>query len=382
MSYIVAIYFLKSAIMFLFRYLLAPSQFLLINIFLTAIIILLIYLNLKLILKRSLLVFIFVEIFLALIIVISLIQGNADNLLLMRYAFFLMFQYIPIAMYIYSVKNKELFYKIFLNMSFYISSFLSIFAFLLIRDGSPYNMSLSYAILIPALFHLNEIFSTKPNKRNLHFVFFLIDMLVMVLYGARGPFLGIIMLFLIKTLFSTTLPKKIVIVLLTTFFFTLFLIYFNDVGRIILNILDNMGYNSRTIWLLFTGKINHDAGRREIIVYYFTNILQKPILGWGVNGGWIAPGLYPHNLIVEILHSFGFIIGSIFCFILSFFSIKMIKQKDKMLRDLLFIFFSASLPLIMLSGNFLGSFYFWIFIILSINPKKVIALTRYIKRNE
>lgn len=92
---------------------------------------------------------------------------------------------------------------------------------------------------------------------------------------------------------------------------------------------------------------------------YLSMVKTGPAFGYGLAGGWMSPGMYPHNIIVELLLAFGPVLGIIASLCVLVFSIKSIIVMDSCKRRLGHIFFAYSVCLL-LSDSFLQCPMFYI----------------------
>lgn len=311
------------------------------------------------VLKRSLIQFIYSEFLWIMIFAISYLMGNAEVSLLLDNVVWTIFICVPLGVYAYSIKNKEVLYNLILKSSF-LMTFILFLMFFFPAQESDYNMSFSYALLVPTVFHINEWFENKKIKYLLVSIF---EIVGIVIYGSRGALMSIACLLIIKFILGDkSLAKKIITILITLIILMGFFCNFEEIGSNILGYLAKKGYYSRTLTLLFSNRINYDSGRFELFRHYFDLIIQKPFLGWGVLGGWIKKGSGPHNMIIELLLAFGVIIGGIITLILIFMQLRVFFVKDKATRYLIEIYMSICIVLFFVSGNFLQKSDLFIFL--------------------
>lgn len=312
------------------------------------------------VLKKSLIPFFLAEILWISIFTISYLMNNIyEPSILFNDIIWTIFICIPLGIYAYSIEDKEVFYNVFLKGSFIMAGVLSLMFFHNSKD-SAYSMSFSYALLVPTLFHINE---WLRNKKLRYLLIFVLEIGAIIVYGSRGAMLSVAFFFIIKIfLGEMSLIKKISTVLGILFVVFVFLYNFDKIGSIILENLAKKGYYSRSLSLLFAGKIDHDSGRLQLFSYYFDLIYQKPFMGWGILGGWINSGLGPHNMIIEILLAFGVILGGMISLSLLILQFRVFFVKSKSCRDLIAIYMSICVVLFMVSGNFHTNPNFFIFI--------------------
>lgn len=311
------------------------------------------------VLKRSLIPLLFSEFLWISIFTISYLMGNAELYLLLNNAFWTIVICVPLGVYIYSIRNKEIFYNLFLKSSLWMTFILS-FIFFSPSKNSFYNMSFSYALLIPTLFHINEWFK---NKKSIYLLVFLFEIAEIMIYGSRGALMSLACFFVIRFILNDrNLVKKIGIIFIAIIIIMVFYYNFDKIGSMLLGFLSEKGYYSRNLTLLFSNKISYDSGRFQIFKYYFDLIVQKPFIGWGVIGGWINEGLGPHNMLIEIVLAFGVFIGGIIILLLLLSQLRVFFVKDKNTRDLLTIYMSICIVLYFVSGDVLKKPDFYIFL--------------------
>ena len=311
------------------------------------------------VLRRSLVFFTCSEILVISLFAISYLMDNAELSLLLDNAVWAILICVPLGVYAYSIKHKEVFYNMFLKSSFAMTIMLA-FVFLFPPKDSYYSMSFSYALLVPTIFHLNE---WLESRKKMYLIVSLIEIAGLTIYGSRGALISLSFFFMLKFILSEkNLIEKIGTILMTSFAIIIFYLNFDEIGTFLLQCLADKGYYSRSLTLLFSNRITYDSGRFEIFKYYLDLAAQKPLLGWGVLGGWVKKGSGPHNMIIEIILAFGIIIGGIISFILCLLQLRVFFVKDKSTRDLLLIYMSICIVLFFVSGNFLQKPDFFIFL--------------------
>ena len=105
--------------------------------------------------------------------------------------------------------------------------------------------------------------------------------------------------------------RRASMIVVTIVFAAAIILFYENIINALLFIASSRGYSSRSLRLLLSENITFDSGRSSLLASYFEKIKLKPLLGYGVIGGWKSPGYYPHNFIVEIYLSFGYIIGTL-----------------------------------------------------------------------
>ncbi|GAG27707.1 unnamed protein product, partial [marine sediment metagenome] len=115
----------------------------------------------------------------------------------------------------------------------------------------------------------------------------------------------------------------------------------------------------------------------------FKEIVNKPLLGIGIEGDVRLAGGYAHNLFLELLADFGIIFGTIIIIILLFLIIKSLLTKNKEKYRMIIIWLSLGFVSLMFSGTYMDTIGFWIFLGLLIrkwfSPSTVIMDSNYKK---
>lgn len=312
--------------------------------------------------------FILAEIVAVILFFISSFIGAAKLTVLLYNMVWLMGICIPIAVTVYYI-DKNLLYHMLEKIS---KPIILILAGIYIIEFvvSPvknmgYEMSVSYAIALPIMVLCNSIFE-KVSFWNLCWAG--IAMILNLLYGCRGSNICIIAFLVIKILFgmNNKIVKKYII-----FFGTLIgivgmaaLFFVKDT---ILIMLGQGKLNAfRSLETILNKGIFYGSGRGELFAYFGEQIVDRPVTGWGICGAWQDSGNYPHNIMLEILVSFGVIIGGILIFLIMWCVLKAFRVSNGKERNILLIYLALNIQLLV-SGTFLQSTVFFICMALCIS---------------
>lgn len=282
-------------------------------------------------------------------LVLILCRNESCDLMISGSAFLTFCWWIPIGVFSSSIFDKRIYYEVLLKSSFILLALLAIMFFfhpLTKYDEFGYNMFFGYNMVIPTIFHLNELIKYKKKK----YVFLVLaEFIMLLIYANRGAWMPIIFFIAYRYLFISYKNKSMVISLLSigiclmvvfsTLFFSFVSVYLED----------NFGISSRTLELLLSGEMqSYKSGRDEIWMISKNMIYDNPILGWGLGGefyhlaeaeGAIPDSTFtPHNGILQNLVNFGVIGGFIasIMFIKPYFQLSRIK--DSSYFDLCLIF--------------------------------------------
>lgn len=194
----------------------------------------------------------------------------------------------------------------------------------------------------------------------------LIGITMIVLGGSRGPLLCIaifVAVYLIMRIADEKLIIKLVMAAVIGILGLIVYSNFNHIINIITNIMEQIGFTSRTLMMLLEGNVADDNGRQRIWNAAIQMIKDNP-LGYGALGTRHIIYNYHdvghcHQIFLEILVDFGVIIGGILIlfFLINTFRIFTLNTIGKW-RNVFLIFFARAFQL-MLSGTYWHVASFW-----------------------
>lgn len=230
---------------------------------------------------------------------------------------------------------------------------------------SVYQMGLGYACMIPILFLLWN-FAEKRTAVDLAGSIALL--ILTVLYGSRGPVVGIILFAVYYGIrYFHKIGKDVIWVLMLFAMFAL-AIFYKDIGSVLYNVLEGMGITSRTINLIAEGDLNHDSGRIMIWDTLIAEIQTNPFKIRGINAEYTVIGMYAHNIIIELIYQHGIIIGSVslvYIFVKIIDTLRLDIKENASVICLIFMF--ASIPSLNFSGSLWTDYKFWVWLAMIIN---------------
>jgi O-antigen ligase len=295
-------------------------------------------------------------------------MDNSGISILLEFALWTLAVSLPLAFVFYSIEDKKLFLANSIKYSRVILM-LAVVSFYFMNDNQVYVISLSYSMLLPLIF---IILRKDELKTRFDSILILLSVLTLILFGARGPLLGLGYAILIKVIndkrrFSfISLLRIFTIVLIVG----IYIVYFNEINAYILKILDSFDIYARTFRKFLSGSFTDTTGRDDLWVYYIGLIKEKPLLGWGISGGWISRGDGPHNGIIDIYLAHGMVIGTLatimFIYMLS------LPFVDRSLRNnTVYIAYAAvNIPLLVSAGDLWIKFNLFIFVAVFIHITK------------
>lgn len=306
------------------------------------------------IIERRVATFIGLEMLFVLVYLMSFCWGLAEWNLLFSNLFTSICIVVPLGVSVLSIQDKNILYNSMIKFSYLIEiiSVICIFVSLGKSYEYSYSMSLANYMLIFIIAQCNEAFETS-SKRILHVICAAYGTMFILLYGNRAPLLAIAVFLVVKLIKSVerTTYKWIAIIgiiLLSIVFIN----YGADFVAAISNKLSSQGRFSYTISHLEDGSFFESESRIDLFSYYLGLIKQRPILGWGVYGGFIGEGNGPHNIIIELVLAFGIPIGGIISiFVITTFIIAFVEKADGTNAWNLRMIFAASVVMKLFTGG-------------------------------
>lgn len=232
-------------------------------------------------------------------------------------------------------------------------------------DEEYFNyMEFSYSIL-PFVAALYVIARRERTWKFLWFILFAFGTLCMVIYGARATILFLLLFIAFFEFLNGTSKSKIYVLVGFILVIAIIAIFFDDI-LLYLSGIDALK-NSRLIMKAVAGQLS-DGGDRDILIEdSIKRICSMDLEISGIFGdrAYIR-GIYPHNIILEILMQFGIFLGSmILLFMLYVICIDVIRTGFGLVSVYLCcVLFGRFL----FSGSYIqdGSFWLWLFCMLSI----------------
>lgn len=249
------------------------------------------------------------------------------------------------------IKDVMLFLKIFEYYA-YATVFGSIIMYFLLESNGyvaqymviSYNMTLHTTFLIINAFY---------NRKIIKLVVGLFGLLFIVLVGARGPLVAIlisVLFYLLKSTKSSGL--RIITGFLTVFLVALLLVFYQTFFEALNNFGRSIGIESRTIQRILSDGFLDDNGRIDIFRKLLGHI---NVFGNGLYSDRVLlGGIYAHNLFLELLIDYGIFFGIPIISLISLTIIKAIIISKKHHYLVLIILLSTGFTKLMLSGSYLN----------------------------
>lgn len=252
-----------------------------------------------------------------------------------------------------------------------------------IQRVTTYNMSVGYGFLASAIFLSVDYIFTKW-KYNI--VIVALAFVMMVMYGNRVPIFIYVIFCLMMLLFIENSNRKKTrrLIFLLVGLIILYLVMFPLGGfEALINYLASKGVRSRVLEAFINKNVADMNGRNDIWEKAVELIKKKPYFGYGVFGernaiyGINVKWGYSHNLFLEMLVDFGWVIGAPLLVVL-FWNVRyiLVFSKNKVYKALIIAFLSMSLELLF-SNSFWFHAAFWALLAIIVDYRRKEKNVRY-----
>ncbi len=228
-----------------------------------------------------------------------------------------------------------------------------------------YNLAFGYdMLLLFALFTIVGKFEKKP----WYYLCSLVSLVCIMIAGSRGPLLGVALTVLVVVydwIREKSIATRVTLMLSLAVSMLLVILNIATIMQLVGNIMQSLGFSSRTAELLAGGDYNDDNGRLTLWGIALELIVTGGPLGNGIYGDryvidqrttmWMG---YCHNIVLEMLVDFGYVFGVILIAVLVWRVVVNVRAKDSEHRTLYLVFLITSSQLL-LSGSFWYSMSFW-----------------------
>lgn len=301
--------------------------------------------------------FFFLEVFFFILYLLGLLSGLVpQDISLIEKASYTLGICIPISIAFLVLSDNQNFLEAFRRVSYLIivigSSVLVIAATAGLAHGGTYNMSIA-GMMLPCILLLIVSLANNYSIRDLLFV--IVGTTSIFMGASRWPLISILTcIVLCVILFGK--KRRALIILSIAAVLLLLGFFWNEIISCINSVFTSLGISSRNLSILTEGSFLTSTSQRTDVLfpYYINLIFEKPILGWGLFGGWIQDGLGPHNMLLEIMLAFGVPLGlliSIAAVILPLIAIR--RNRDAISCIWLVVFYCMVFPMFFVEGNFI-----------------------------
>jgi hypothetical protein len=250
---------------------------------------------------------------------------------------------------------------------------------ILFNQSDDYSMDFGYQMEMAAILFMAVFLHEE--RRYLHLILSIICIAAGVLYGSRACIIGYAVFIIAYVIWRHKMTIRQFIILAIGA--TAVLLYLSRSAMMwIYRTFAAMGFRSRTLYLIASGDIMAaDTARQDKIWPVLIEELQRisPFKIPGAYGGRYLLGsqwAYEHNIVLEMLLTFGIAIGSILLIWIIVSFLKVLVQEKSYAGLLTLAFGCFSICRLMLSNTFWQEAYFWAFIAMLVNCSGYAAARR------
>lgn len=264
--------------------------------------------------------------------------------------YLLFFYSLPGYIFVRKLTDYKFFYKI-LVVSSYIIVVMSIVVFF--SDGEVHGkqyMTFSYNMLL----QLFVLLYYRPKRfKVLHLSLIVIGIGVFVLGGSRGALVSFVVAVFLFYIQKMQLNRKIIVrMIIVALLVTLYVVFHKQVMILIVDIMDALSIKSRNFEYLVQNIFFDDSHRMRM---YKRSLEQINFFGYGLKGDRVfLEGSYVHNLFIELLIDFGWIMGiSVIALLLFLLSVG-IKNKNQQEHFFVIMLIANGFFGLLVSGSYLN----------------------------
>lgn len=189
------------------------------------------------------------------------------------------------------------------------------------------------ALITPTCIVMQKTFSEFTVFKAISLIIFEINIII---YGHRGALLVSAVMMCIFFFRYSNAKRKILIVISGTVVAILLLMFKEQLINGLIQIMNSLGIESRTLEKMLSGDIMNDSERNLIWTYLIASAIKKIPFGQGIGADRLIlqqkmrSGLYAHNFIIELIVNYGIIVGAIVgIWILKIVYNSLVKIKDE-----------------------------------------------------
>lgn len=252
--------------------------------------------------------FIVVEAVFALLLCITLLRGTATQSFIMNKVLWCLGVSIPVAFCAGAIQDKSVLYDYLVKL-FYAVVALDMVSIYGIVAKNGYSMSITMTSL-PIL--LVGIDNTISKRSFANMACSIAGIVFIMVFGNRGAIACLVFFFVVKIVMSSMkASSRILIAGLIIGAFAAILLFANEIIDGISSVAAALGFKTYTIRRLLSGTLLVSSSRETLTQYYSQMVMDSPVFGYGLYGGWIADGSGPHNGLMELLLGFGVLVGGL-----------------------------------------------------------------------
>lgn len=203
------------------------------------------------------------------------------------------------------------------------------------------------------------------DKKIADIVLSIMGTLVLMICGSRSIFISILFFWIVYLFSHYNNRKKVITLLIIVLIFTLF--SFQEIISPIVSIAESLGFSTHLTEALTQGSLFEDENRELLYAGFWGLIWQSP-MGYGIMGdrylsyhtGLFWKPIYPHNIFLELMIDFGYVLGLFLCIALVYFIIRFLffNENKKYTMTLLVLTCSSFMKLLFCSSFWTDQMFF------------------------
>lgn len=220
--------------------------------------------------------------------------------------------------------------------------------------GGDYQTA-AYSIIVGLV---STYYLALRNRKKIDIFLSILGTLILMVCGSRGIFVSLIFFWAIYFISQTSNKQKIAIVLSIAIVSTFF--SFKEIIAPIASVAESFGFSTHLTDALAQGAVFEDESRELLYAGFLALIWQEP-LGYGIMGdryisyftGIFWKPIYPHNIFLELMVDFGYVIGITLSLFLVYYIFKnVLFSKNRKYTMTLLVLTSTSLIKLLFASSF------------------------------
>ncbi len=238
-----------------------------------------------------------------------------------------------------------------------------------------YSQDVGYQVVMPFVLFFADY---MVKKRKLDLIGMLLSIIGVLMGGARGPLLCIVIAFFVTWLLFGNFEGKNALVTVGALAVgsVLFFVFYEDILNILMNFFEEFGISTRLLMGLANNSLADDSSRSILRNFAIDYAVQHPVLGTGIindrkliydnltiNSNKTVYGYYCHNFFLENMMQFGLIPGIVIGGIWLKIIIKpMLKFNEINIRSVAVIMCTIGFLPLMVSYSYITYQYFFLMV--------------------
>lgn len=225
--------------------------------------------------------------------------------------------------------------------------------------GRAYN-------LLPHIMMVCIYVLDRPNVVNVST--FALSSVYLLTCGTRGAVLCLFSFIVLFVLLQKPIRKNIAMYIAMLFVMILILRFYREILLGMRVLAREIGMSERIINKLLSGSFFVSSGRNTLRSTVVNGIFENPVLGYGIAGDRALIGIYVHNLLLEMLVSFGVILGAmLFVSLVILLVMGYRRASSKQAQKLILLLFCTVIIKLFMSSTYLEEELFFLLLGICVN---------------